>query len=253
LVYDDSDNSLDATGSLTYNATTGHYQYDFTPFMDLSKTYTANIDFGVSALTRYVSCSLSAGATGAGLTTEEHNKLFSLENSTGGGFIRNTGLDAIDKKYLKETHEKVMTLENTDTTKLEKKLNEIDSHIELAKEETIDTIKEAETEVCSDIIRKTEELKKDNITTRNLVRQKTKKIDENVSKLSDRQDKTDKMIESEADEIEKLIEQNIDFEADEIEKLIQEQIDKEIEEIESNQSNDGNNNGTEGEVQGTPN
>jgi hypothetical protein len=85
------------------------------------------------------------------------------------------------------------------------------------------------------------------------VRQKTKKIDENVSKLADRQDKTDKMIESEADQIEKLIEQNIDFEADEIEKQIQEQIDKEIEEIESNQSNDGNNNGTEGEVQGTPN
>jgi hypothetical protein len=52
------------------------------------------------------------------------------------------------------------------------------------------------------------------------------------------------MIENEADEIEKLIEQNIDFEADEIEKQIQEQIDKEIEEIESNQSNDGNNNGT---------
>ena len=44
-VYDDSDNSLDATGSLAYNATTGHYQYDFTPLMDLSKTYTANIDF----------------------------------------------------------------------------------------------------------------------------------------------------------------------------------------------------------------
>jgi hypothetical protein len=85
------------------------------------------------------------------------------------------------------------------------------------------------------------------------VRQKTKKIDENVSKLADRQDKTDKMIESEADQIEKLIEQNIDFEADEIEKQIQEQIDKEIEEIESNQSNDGNNNGTEGEVQRTPN
>jgi hypothetical protein len=144
-----------------------------------------------------------------------------------------------------------MTLENTpDYTE---KLYEIDSHIELAKDETIDTIKEAETEVCSDIIRKTKEIKEDNITTRNLVRQKTKKIDENVSKLADRQDLTDKMIESEADEIEKLIEQNIDFEADEIEKQIQEQIDKEIEEIESNQSNDGNNNGTEGEVQGTPN
>ena len=59
------------------------------------------------------------------------------------------------------------------------------------------------------------------------------------------------MIEDEADEIEEIIEQNIEFEADEIEKQIQEQIDEEINEIESNQSNDGNNNGTEGEIQGT--
>jgi hypothetical protein len=216
--------------------------------MDLSKTYTANIDFGASALTRYVSCSLSAGATGGGLTTEQNDKLFSLENSTGGGFINYQAINS-------HTTEKVNELKKAIESKPDytEKLNEIDSHIELAKEETIDTIKEAETEVCSDIIRKTKEIKEDNITTRNLVRQKTNKIDENVSKLADRQDKTDKMIESEADEIEKLIEQNIDFEADEIEKQIQEQIDKEIEEIESNQSNDGNNNGTEGEVQGTPN
>lgn len=69
-------------------------------------------------------------------------------------------------------------------------------------------------------MRKAKELKADNISTRNLVREKTKKIDQNVSKIADRQDKTDQMIESEAEEIEKLIEQNIEFEADEIERQI---------------------------------
>lgn len=69
-------------------------------------------------------------------------------------------------------------------------------------------------------MKKSKEIKDDNISTRNLIREKTKKIDQNVSKLSDRQDKTDQMIESEAEEIEKLIEQNIDFEADEIERQI---------------------------------
>lgn len=103
-----------------------------------------------------------------------------------------------------------------------------------------------ENEVCSDIVRKSKELKEDNVTTRNLVRKKTKKIDENVSKLADRQEMTDNMIEDEANEIEKVLEQNIDFEADEIERWINTQIDQEIEEIESNLPNNGNNNGTEG-------
>lgn len=134
-----------------------------------------------------------------------------------------------------------VSLENIETT-----LSEIDSHNSLATEEIINTIKSESNEVSSDIIRKTKELKEDNITTRNLVRQKTKKLDENVSKLADRQDKTDKMIEDEADEIETLIEQNIEKDADDIENEINKQIDKEIEEIEPNLPNNGNNNGTEG-------
>lgn len=235
------------------------------PFINTIGAYTVRINYSqpVQAITVATGGGGGSGATpaeiweysnrtlteSAGLTTEEHDKLFSLEKSTGGGWFIN--YQAINS----HTTEKVNELKKAIESKPDytEKLNEIVSQNKIAKEDIIDTIKEAETEVCSDIIRKTKEIKEDNITTRNLVRQKTKKIDENVSKLADRQDKTDRMIESEADEIEKLIEQNIDFEADEIEKQIQEQIDKEIEEIESNQSNDGNNNGTEGEVQGTPN
>jgi hypothetical protein len=94
-------------------------------------------------------------------------------------------------------------------------------------------MEEVETEVCSDIIRKTDELKKDNVTTRNLVRQKTKKIDENTQKLADRQDLTDKMIESEADEIEQELEQIFNKETDMIETEIKTQFEKEADEIES--------------------
>lgn len=249
-VYDDSDNSLDATGSLTYNATTGHYQYDFTPLMNLSKTYTANIDFGVSALTRYISCSLSVGSTGGWLTTEEHNKLLSLENSTWGwGSINYQAINSHTTNKVNELKEEIAKIPNL--SNIETQLNDIDSHIELAKNDTIDRIETVENEVCSDIIRKTKEIKEDNIKTRNLVRKKTKNLAEIAQKQLDSEVKTQKMIDDELEEIETLIEQNIDFEADEIERQIQEQIDKEINEIESNQSNDGNNNGTEGEIQGT--
>lgn len=76
--------------------------------------------------------------------------------------------------------------------------------------------------------------------TRNLVRQKTKKIDENVSKLADRQDLTDKMIEDEANEIEDQIEQILNEEADMIENEIYNMEADEIEKDITNQSNDGN-------------
>ena len=139
-----------------------------------------------------------------------------------------------------------MTLVNTDVSNIEEQLNENYSHFDIAKTEIIDTIKETEIEICSDIVRSKKELKEDNVLTRNLVRQKTDKVDKNVLKLADRQDMTDKIIEDESEEIERIIEQNIDMEADNIESEINKQIDQEIEEIESNQNANGNNNGTEG-------
>ena len=96
-----------------------------------------------------------------------------------------------------------------DFTEINKKLNENKSQIELAKDKIIDTIKASENEICSDIIRKTKELKEDNVITRNLVRQKAEKIDKNVSKLSDRQDQTDKMIEDELKELKDEFEEQV--------------------------------------------
>lgn len=110
----------------------------------------------------------------------------------------------------------------------------------IAKEEIIDTIKAESIEVSGDIIRKSKELEESNVKTRNLVRQKTKKIDENVSKLADRQDLTDKMIEDEANEIEDQIEQILNEEADMIENEIYNMEADEIEKDITNQSNDGN-------------
>ena len=183
---------------------------------------------------------------GGGLTTEEHDKLFSLENSTGGGGFSSQVIQNSIANAKRDIIEKIDEIPKISLEKVETQLSENQSQIDIAKTEIIDTIKSSETEICSDVIRKTKEIKEDNVKTRNLVRQKSEKIDKNVSKLADRQDMTDQMIEDEADELEKIIEQNIDMEADNIESEINKQIDKEIEEIESNQSANGNNNGTEG-------
>ena len=168
-----------------------------------------------------------------GLTAEEHDRLFTLPTSAGGWFRSSSDFSAQDRKLIKETHEKVLTLENTIIPDYTDTLSEINSHIELAKTDVIDTIKETENEVCSDIVRKTKELKNDNISTRNLVREKTKKIDQNVSKLADRQDLTDKMIENEADEIEEQLEKIFKEEADMIEQLLEDQYKKEAQDIEN--------------------
>lgn len=137
-------------------------------------------------------------------------------------------------RKVNELKEQIAKIPKTDLSEIGTKLDEIESQNEIAKDKIIDTIKSSENEVCSDIIRKNKEIKEDNISTRNLIRQKTKKIDENVSKLADRQDLTDKMIESEADEIEQEIEQIHNKEADMIESEIKKQHESEADEIESN-------------------
>lgn len=127
----------------------------------------------------------------------------------------------------------IAEIPQVDLSKVEVKLNEIDSHNSLAKDEIINTIKETETEVCSDIVRSKKELKEDNLTTRQLVRGKAKKLEENTQKLADRQDKTDKMIEKEADEIEASLEEIYKKEADTIESELEDQYKKEADQIES--------------------
>lgn len=171
------------------------------------------------------------------LTQVQNDKLMSIY----WGGVWSGWLDAIDKKYIKETHEKVNELTNIDISPIQKKLNEIDSHNSLATIEIIDTIKQTEIEICGDIVRKTKEIKEDNVTTRQLIRQKSEKVVKYAEKQLDRQEKIEKMIEDEAEEIESEIERIINEEADMIENEI---YNKEADQIESennsNQSNDGN-------------
>jgi endonuclease III len=130
----------------------------------------------------------------------------------------------------------VITLTNTDISGIENTLNEIDSHNSLATERIIDTIKQESIEVSSDIIRKSKDLEASNVKTRNLVRQKTEKIDKNVSRLSDRQELIDKLIEEQAEEIEEELERIYEQESDMIENELNSQFEKEANDIESNLS-----------------
>lgn len=154
----------------------------------------------------------------------------------GGWFSINYG--AINSHTTKKANEVIEEIKKskTDLSWIENTLNEISSQNDIANNNIIDTIKETGIEVSSDVIRKSKELETSNVKTRNLVRQKTKKIDENVSKLSDRQDLTDKKIEDEADEIEEQIEKILEQEADMIENEINTQFEREADEIESNLS-----------------
>jgi len=217
-------NIEDFSGVMSEVWTTKVYIYEFTEVVNTDYVYVIK-----TAGYNDISDSIFYETSSGWLTIEEHNKLMNLI----GGWFAWWDFTASDRKLIKDTHEKVIQLENTDITNLESKISEIDSHNSLATEEIINTIKSESNEVSSDIIRKTKELKEDNITTRNLVRQKTKKLDENVSKLADRQDKTDKMIEDEADEIEASLEEIYKKEADTIESELEDQYKKEADKIES--------------------
>lgn len=106
------------------------------------------------------------------------------------------------------------------------------SQNDIANAKIIDRIDSSETEICSDIVRKTKELKEDNVKTRNLVRQKSEKVVKYAEKQLDRQEKTDKMIEDEANEIEKDLEKIFTQEADMIEKDLEDQYKMEADDIE---------------------
>lgn len=164
---------------------------------------------------------------------------------TGGGgiSINYQAINSHTTSKVNEIKEELARMPKTDLSGIENTLNEISSQNDIAKEEIIDTIKEIEIEICSDVVRTKTEIKKDNVSTRQLIRQKTEKIDKNVSKLADRQDLTDKMIEDEADELEDEIETLYEKEADDFEKELDDQLNAEFDQIESetNQLTNGNN------------
>lgn len=144
----------------------------------------------------------------------------------GGGFsINYQAINSHTTNKVNELKEEIAKIPKTDLSNIEKSLNENYSQIELAKGEIIDRINESENEICSDIVRKTKELKEDNVKTRNLVRQKTEKLNKKLDK--------DEKDEEESDEVKELLEDLLDkeewkevkdlldnMEAEEIDKLL---------------------------------
>lgn len=72
-IFDNSDNSLDFSGTMTWNSTLKQYQ--FSPSIDETKTYTANVDFGSWAITRYASFGVAYSWASSGLTTIQAQQL----------------------------------------------------------------------------------------------------------------------------------------------------------------------------------
>jgi len=170
----------------------------------------------------------------SGLTTAEHDQLFAIWRSMWGG----SGFSEIFKSNLANTkNEIIRKIEDESSiirTNIDENNNEINSHITVAKDSIIHTINQTETEICSDVVRTKKEIKEDNVSTRQLIRQKAKKQEEFIQKQLDSNEKIQKLIEDEADEIEKEIESIHNKEADMIESDIKKQHESEADEIESN-------------------
>ena len=155
-------------------------------------TYTITASQNIDALT--------SKAGGGWLTTEQAEQLIRVDTAValnldkkvsevggwGGWFVNYEAINSHTTRKVNEAKEEIekkiskipqVSLENIETT-----LSEIDSHNSLATEEIINTIKSESNEVSIDIIRKTKELKEDNVKTRNLVRQKTEKINKKLDK-----------------------------------------------------------------------
>ena len=162
----------------------------------------------------------------AWLSTEEHDKLMSLSNWGGGWVSINYGaINSHTTKKVEELKEQIAQIPKTDISGIETKLNETNSHIDIAKEEIIDTIKETEIEVCSDIIRKSKDLETSNVKTRNLVRQKTEKINKKLDKDEKDEKEWDEVLEllkeiKEEQEDNELLDFLDDIEAKDIETLL---------------------------------
>ncbi len=197
------------------------YKYDFVEVAWIDYIYIASCT-GYDDMTGVI---YAESTTSGWLTTEEHTKLFSLENSTGGGGFSSQAIQTSISNAKKAIMDRIDEIKPTDLSGIENTLNETNSHIDIAKEEIIDTIKETEIEVCSDIIRKSKDLEKSNVKTRNLVRQKTEKINKKLDKDEKDEKEWDEVLEllkeiKEEQEDNELLDFLDDIEAKDIETLL---------------------------------
>ena len=199
------------------------YKYDFVEVAWIDYIYVATCT-GYDDMTGVI---YAESTTSWGLTTEEHDKLMNITGGWGG--FSSQAIQTSISNAKKAIMDRIDEIKPTDLSGIENTLNDIDSHIDIISEEIKDNISLTEKEICSDIIRKSKDLEASNISTRQLVRQKAKKLEENTQKLADRQDLTDKMIEREVDSIEEELEWIYNMECDMIEDEI---YNKEADDIE---------------------
>lgn len=200
------------------------YKYDFVEVAWIDYIYIATCT-GYDDMTGVI---YAESTTSGWLSTEEHDKLMSLSGGGGWVSINYGAINSHTSKKINEAIEEIVK-SKIDLSWIENTLNENLSQNEIANQNIIDTIKEIETDICKDI-------SKESVATRQLVRQKAKKQEEFIQKQIDNESKTQKMIESEADEIEEELEQIFEKEADMIENEIIAQFEKEADDIESNLS-----------------
>lgn len=200
----------------------GNYIYIFTA-MSLSKEYTYTMNPWATAF-------IESGVT--------NNTLYQWiqENRWwwGGGFSIN--YQAINShttskvnELKEELEKKIKEIPQVSLQNVEDTLSEIVSQNDIANAKIIDRIESSETEICSDIVRKTKELKEDNVKTRNLVRQKSEKVVKYAEKQLDTMERIEKEIEDTENEIKEEFDR-VEQEEKEIEELF-DQYDKDEEEI----------------------
>ncbi len=206
------------TWSMTEVDASKVYIYDFQETIETDYVYVATV-------TGYTTMSGTIYRDGGWLTTEQTIQLFDASTRPASIVSGNTAILSNLKSTITKWNKEIIEKIEEDGKITRNQLSENDSHISLAFDTTIDTIKESEKEICTDVKKTKSELKEDNVATRNLVRQKTKKIDENTQKLVDSDAKTQKMLDDEFEEIEQALEQ---VDEEEITKAI-EQADKEHE------------------------
>jgi len=197
------------------------YKYDFVEVAWIDYIYVATCT-GYDDMTGVI---YTESTTSGWLTTEEHNKLFSLENSTGGGGFSSQAIQTSISNAKKAIIDRIDEIKPTDLSGIETKLNETNSHIDIAKWEIIDTIKQESIEVSSDVIRKSKDLETSNVKTRNLVRQKTEKINKKLDKEEKDEEEWDEVLEllkeiKEEQEDNELLDFLDDIEAKDIETLL---------------------------------
>lgn len=129
----------DFTGTMTEVGTTREYKYDFTEVVDTDYVYVATV-------TGYSPMSGVIYRDGWGLTTDESTHLLQLVNSTGGGgFINYEAINSHTTRKANELKDEISKIPKTDLSGINTKLNEINSHIDIAKTSVLDKIDTIET------------------------------------------------------------------------------------------------------------